>query len=1760
MNGVDEMRMRRIGSATLRIVVSMVLALGSLLVLRPQPARANGPRPFEPLFHTQANGAIAITGNALLSCHDDPACTSAMAGTNPDKLESTNNGWWMTPVDTDTESTTTSSSSADLALPAGAEVLYAGLFWGADEVPFTGGLPAVGDPATMKLKVPGGGYEQVTAQRNERASDGRGYSSSLDITDLVRKAGNGTYWGADVPAATGNDRMAGWSLVIAYSDPKAPLRDLTVFNGYQRITRSPDNTTGKTVDIGLSGFLTPPKGAVGAKFGMVTYEGDAGRDGDYFAVNGTKLSDPASPADNFFDSAISADGKNLTNRNPASVNNLGLDAKMVNAPGVLPNGATSATLTFGTTGDSYQPTVLTTQIDLYAPTIIGAKSVRNLTGPPPLGLAGVPDAKAGDQFEYTVSFSNSGADDAVDGVVHDELPPNTTYVPSSLRIGGTAMTDQASDDQAEYDASSRQVRYRVGGLGIDDTVTVTFRVTADTAAAGTTLRNTAKLDYRAETIGKNYTAETPEVSTSIAEAADVELKKSAPDGPLRPGTTFTYNLLVTNKGPNTATGVNVVDPLPKGLEPVSATSTVGLKCLDGRRVGCYIGQLTPGAEAKIAITVRIPEDSTLTTLTNTATVTTGSSDPDLSNNTDSADSEVKQGADLALEKSVSTSKPAPGEIVTFDLKLTNKGPSAAHGVQLTDRVPEAFTVTEVTAPDGTSCVRSGGDITCTTEHLAAGAERVVKITARLDSGYRGGELRNTAQVIGETPELNEDDNTDMVTVTPADPVASLVVSKVSEGSPSSRGDAIVAGEVGTYRIAVHNDGPSDARDVHVRDVLPEQFSNVTAQSTAGTCAVVDRTVDCNLGELRANSTATVTVTAKLAAGATGDVRNTATATSPDDPTPGTDTVDTAVRPFADLHLTKTADSQPDKAGGSMIYRLGLANSGPSTAHDVTITDPLPAPLTVVSASTSKGSCDRTARSVSCHVGAVAPGEVVTVLVTANVPADRPDSLDNTAKVESPTDELHSEDNTATYTLIKKPQADVSVTKTADPTTVVAGETVSYKLTVHNDGPGTAPATKLVDTVPDSIGHLAVDSRLCHITGQKVVCDRSELAAGETFTVTVVGTVAGSTVPGILNNTATVTTGVDDPTESNNTVTTPITVTTRADLSITKTGPDRAYAGSAVEYSVRIRNAGPSDATGVVVTDTMPDGVRFTSGSGPGGDCVQDKAVAPAVVRCPVGRLAAYRTQTLVLHGVVEAGAKAGTSTNQATVTADTPDSAQSNNTATEDTEVLTDAHLSVTKVATPDEFVAGREAVYTVKVANSGPSTAKDVRLTDPLAAGLTLVDATTAHGSCTSGSGGASCQLGTVEPKSSAEVLIRVQVAANAPTRIVNVATATSPTDPGEHRGVVSTTVGHAADLSLSKSFDQTSVVPGGGTTFRLTVTNHGPSAAHGVTIKDTMPAGLRPLSVEPADRNCRFHGSLLSCDGADLEPGATDTLLVTATLDPEYEGSSITNHAVVESGVPDPDPSDNTATATVPVMERADLQVLKEASVAAANPGEKFHYLLAVRNYGPGTAHDVTVTDRLPAGLTGLSAITEDGHPCAIEDGEVRCALGDLPVGQYLVGIEVQLAADYAQADVTNVATAHSSTPDADPGDESGTSTIPILPATPNPPTPEPPTPSQPTPPTPKPPTSTPPTPSGPTPAKPTPTKPTPSSPSASAPTQGASPDVPVAPAHPSGPGARQLAKTGTPVTLPLLLTAAGLVLSGGFLLAITRRRRTRASRARE
>ena len=186
-----------------------------------------------------------------------------------------------------------------------------------------------------------------------------------------------------------------------------------------------------------------------------------------------------------------------------------------------------------------------------------------------------------------------------------------------------------------------------------------------------------------------------------------------------------------------------------------------------------------------------------------------------------------------------------------------------------------------------------------------------------------------------------------------------------------------------------------------------------------------------------------------------------------------------------------------------------------------------------------------------------------------------------------------------------PEADLSLTKTAAAGPVLAGDDITYTITVANAGPNTSQTVAMTDVLPADTTFVS-DAQTSGPTfiltnppvgGTGTITGTiGSLALGASATFTVVVLVSPSTPAGTaITNTADVTAATADPNLANNSQTVTTTVATQADLSLTKTaaaGP--VLAGDTLAYTITVANAGPSDAQTVAMSDVVPANTTFIS--------------------------------------------------------------------------------------------------------------------------------------------------------------------------------------------------------------------------------------------------------------------------------------------------------------------------------------------------------------------------------------------------------------------------------------------------------------------------------------------------------------------------------------------------------------------------------------
>jgi uncharacterized repeat protein (TIGR01451 family) len=233
--------------------------------------------------------------------------------------------------------------------------------------------------------------------------------------------------------------------------------------------------------------------------------------------------------------------------------------------------------------------------------------------------------------------------------------------------------------------------------------------------------------------------------------------------------------------------------------------------------------------------------------------------------------------------------------------------------------------------------------------------------------------------------------------------------------------------------------------------------------------------------------------------------------------------------YADLAVTAIARPSHVNLGESSTVTDTITNNGPSTANDVTFTDPVSGNYTINSASTSQGSCTHTATTVTCHLGSMAVGSTATVTIKLTAKAVQTITLDSA--VSAPTPDPALANNHAQVKITVSGNMDLSLTKKASPSHVVLGAHTTFTLTVKNRGPVTATGVVLTDTLPSGLKFVSADPHQGSCSDTKTItCKLGTLASGARTTVKIV-TVAVAT--GTHRNTAHVTGKPKDSNPSNN---------------------------------------------------------------------------------------------------------------------------------------------------------------------------------------------------------------------------------------------------------------------------------------------------------------------------------------------------------------------------------------------------------------------------------------------------------------------------------------------------------------------------------------------------------------------------------------------------------------------------------------------------
>jgi uncharacterized repeat protein (TIGR01451 family)/fimbrial isopeptide formation D2 family protein len=929
------------------------------------------------------------------------------------------------------------------------------------------------------------------------------------------------------------------------------------------------------------------------------------------------------------------------------------------------------------------------------------------------GTPGQEIADVGVGFKWLIVAKNVATDaGAENAMIVDELPAGWSYVAGSATVDGTSV------EPAFTPGNPRKLTWLKSNLPAGGKTEILFEAMPEQGATDGTNEATVKAEDGAGGKGSR-TGPYEDSDTATAVVVEPEFKvEKTPDGATAiAGTEATYTIKVTNIGTGKASApIAVKDQLgpeqefagpgtlPAGVTFVSVNPPSGL---GGQAIEWTIASLEVGASVEIPVPVKVPSEADEgATIKNTAEAVSPQAPP---STPDEGHFVVHRVADLAIEKKANRTNVVGGETFTYTLTAKDLGPSDATGVTVTDEIPAGTTFVKASEP---ACTFAGGKVTCLAPVLEAGKEVEFEVEVEVESG-RLTPIFNTAKVKGNEEDPNPT-NDEKTIETSIGGTANLAIEKIGPEKP------VLLGNDFTYEIKVENVGPSDAVNATVEDLLPAQVKFLAATTSVGTCDEAPAALlTCDLERMLPHTKATIVVTVEAVE--VGGFVNIAVFDSDTSPEPKEGEAQAEIVPAADLTIAKTAPAtvEPD---GTVTYALHVENHGPSVAHKVKVTDPLPAGVDFVSADEG---CAAAGTTVTCEVlggGELAVGDAADFKVTVHVPfALGGGSLTNTATVAGEEGDPHPEDNSSTVTTTVGPAADLAITKTMGK--AQAGQPLTYTLAVTNKGPSDSSAVTVKDTLPagTTFKSATPSQGACGASGQTVTCGLGPLSSGSSAQVSITVEVA-ATATGSLRNSATVEGPEPDPDKSNNesSVEGPVTppVPTDPNLKVVKTADTSTpQVGTPFTYHVEVSNMSGGEAKNVKVVDTLNGPVKVTSIEAESGKC----GAAGSTITCTIPSIPVGKTVNITYTVVVEA---AGELKNTVSAQAANGEKAPGNNRAVKSVKAkVAKGTFELTKTAARKVVPGGKKVGFTITLRN-GAAALTDAKVCDRLPAALVFVKA----------------------------------------------------------------------------------------------------------------------------------------------------------------------------------------------------------------------------------------------------------------------------------------------------------------------------------------------------------------------------------------------------------------------------------------------------
>ncbi|MGW6192349.1 DUF7507 domain-containing protein [Bacillus cereus] len=1244
-------------------------------------------------------------------------------------------------------------------------------------------------------------------------------------------------------------------------------------------------------------------------------------------------------------------------------------------------------------------------------------------------------AAVGDTITYTTTLTNSGNTTANTPVFIDILPPELSFVPDSVQINTIPQLGFRPDSGIPLDPIP------VGG-----TTTISFQAIVGSIPASNPTMNQSSTTYSIiidpTEPPVTETATSNPVLVQINEAI-IQATKSVDRlfSDVAPGNSFlTYTVLLENIGNVTATNIIFTDPIPNNTVFIEDSVRVGGVLLPGVNPanGIPIGDIIAGDFINVTFRVQVvsipnpiftigpggPNSPVVNGASINYQFMTGPNLPLVSRSTtsNSVSTQINSGEIVAV-KSADKNFATIGDTISYTITLNNPGNVTSQNIIFTDILPNGTTFIS-----GTLINDSG------TQQIGNPANGI-----QIGNINPGGTATITINVlVTNIPSINPISNSSSVQfqhiVDPSQPaitqtassntVTTTINSAILTATKSADKSIISVGDTVTYTTTITNTGNAPATNVTFTSAIPASTTFIPNSVTINGIQQpgAQPALGVNIPNIAPGETVTVTFQVNVISVPTSNSimgNDTILYSYTVDPngTPVTTSTSTNIvtTPVLDAMITmlKSVDQTLVTLGDTITYTTVLTNKGNTNATNITFTDLIPDGTTFVSDSVTINGITQLglAPNTGVTIGTIAPNSSISIsfqVTATSTPVQNPIANSATASytfIADPNAPIVSRTVTSNTVFTTINTATILSSKQVDKAFSHIGDTLTYTVTLTNNGNSSAQNVIFTDTVPSGTTFIANTFSINGIpqSGANPTngVNIGPITAGSTVNVSFQVNVTSLPTENPIVNFSSTSYQLVSPPDAETSISNPVSTQIReAILSMTKNeSVSFADIGQTAFYTTSIANVGNTDATNIVFTDVLPSGLTFVPNTLTVDGILQPNADPNTGVL--LAALPPNEIYSIVFRVTVNSIPPINPAPNTASTTYEftvDPGNPPVSNTASSNTTLLqiNNANIISTKTANLTFTDVGNTITFTLNLPNTGNVAATDVIIIDILDSNLSFIpNSFTVNGQTIPNADlSTGVNIGSINGGNTAIVTFQATVT-TLPTLnpISNFASTTYHyvVDPSQspittsNQSNTTTTQINTAILTAQKNSNAETVDIGQDIVYSVTITNSGNVSATNVIFTDLIPAGT---SFEPNS----FTLNGISIPNANIITGvpigdiAPNQSVIVAfhinaneipPINPISNQASVSFQHIVNPANP-PVSKDITSNNVTTKIESAILNTIKIGDKAFATIGDTITYTTTITNTGNIPANNVIFSDPLPTWTQFVAgSVVVDGTP---------------------------------------------------------------------------------------------------------------------------------------------------------------------------------------